>query len=368
MARRILFVIDLNNMTFAAQRTYSTEYGSLPVSLAVVDVNNDNKPDIIVANERGFNVGVLLNNGSGTFLSQTAYSTGHDSFPQCVSVVDVNGDDKPDILVANYGGNNVGVFFNSGYGTFGLRIDFPTGNRPTPTSVIGADVNNDKKADIIVANQNENNIGILLNPGNGMFNFVVIHPFGKDAAPISPSVVDINDDNKPDIIWADYNGNRVSVLFNFGNGTFHSPTNYSTGFESRPTFVSVVDVNGDDKPDIIVANKGGNNVGVFLNSGNGTFLPQSTYSTGNNASPQCVSVVDVNGDDKPEIIVANYNLNNIGILVNIGNGTFLLEKTYSTGPNSNPRFVSVVDVNDDDKLDIVVANSNMNTVGVMLAI
>jgi hypothetical protein len=301
------------------------------------------------------------------FLWQETYSTGRNSHPQSVSVVDINGDNKSDIVVANNGANGVGVFLNSGNGTFLPQTAYKTGNTSYPTSVTVADVNNDKKADIIVANQNEHNIGILFNLGDGTFTSQMKILLEYGSAPTSPSVVDINDDNYPDIIFANYGGNTVGVLFNFGNGIFHSLTTYSTGLESRPRFVSVVDVNQDDKPDIVVANSNKSNVGVLLNSGNGTFLPQTSYSTGNNSSPQCVSVVDLNGDNKPEIIVANFNHNTVVIFVNIRNGRFLLEKSYSTGSDSNPRFVSVIDVNGDHKPDIIVANSEKDNVGVMLA-
>jgi hypothetical protein len=316
MTRRILFAIDRNNMTFAAQKTYSTGNDSLPVNLAVFDVNNDNKPDIIVANQHGFNVGVILNNGSGTFLSQATYLTGSNSHPKFVSIADINGDNKPDILVANSGQFNFGIFFNVGNGIFSPAKSYTLEDRLNPPSVIGADVNNDKKADIILVDQNKNIIIVIVNPGDSMFLSAIGYHLDQGTGPMSPSVVDINDDNYPDIIWANYNGNSVGVLFN---------------------------------------------------SGNGRFLPQTTYSTGNNSSPRCVSVVDLNGDNKPEIIVANHNEHNVGILVNIGNGRFLPEKTYSTGPNSNPQFLSVVDVNGDGKPDIVVANSNMDNVDVMLA-
>ncbi|CAF4551177.1 unnamed protein product, partial [Rotaria socialis] len=73
---------------FLTQTTYAT--GSYPRSVAVVDVNSDNKPDIIVANEGSNTVGVLLNNGNGIFLTQTTYATGAN--PYSVAVVDVNSD------------------------------------------------------------------------------------------------------------------------------------------------------------------------------------------------------------------------------------------------------------------------------------
>ncbi|CAF4327013.1 unnamed protein product [Rotaria magnacalcarata] len=80
-----------------------------------------------------------------------------------------------------------------------------------------------------------------------------------------------------------------------------------------PVCVVAVDVNGDGKPDIIVANGYSNNVGVRLNIGNGTFAAQKTYLTG--TGPVDAAAADVNGDGKPDIIVANYGSNNIGVLI-----------------------------------------------------
>jgi len=96
--------------SFCWSTIYST--GPSPVSVATADVNGDNKPDIIVANSGSANVGVLLNTGNGTFTNQTTYLAG--SSPNSVSVVDVNGDNKPDIIVANSGSGNVGVLLNTG--------------------------------------------------------------------------------------------------------------------------------------------------------------------------------------------------------------------------------------------------------------
>jgi chemotaxis methyl-accepting protein methylase len=105
--QNLLCLIACSNM-FLNQITYST--GSEPYSVAVVDVNSDNKPDIVVANAGSSTVGVLLNAGSGTFGAQTTYSTGND--PYSVAVVDVNSDNKPDIVVANVVSNNVGVLLH----------------------------------------------------------------------------------------------------------------------------------------------------------------------------------------------------------------------------------------------------------------
>ncbi|CAF4045528.1 unnamed protein product, partial [Rotaria magnacalcarata] len=136
------------------------------------------------------------------------------------------------------------------------------------------------------------------------------------------------------------------------------------GSGSGPCYVATADVNGDGKCDIIVANAASNNASVLLNVGNGTFLTQTTYLTG--SVPTCVAAADVNGDNKLDIIVANSGSNSIGILLNIGNGTFAAQATYSTGPGSVPYCVTAVDVNDNNKTDIIVANFGSNNVGVFL--
>ena len=106
-------------------------------------------------------------------------------------------------------------------------------------------------------------------------------------------------------------------------------------------YLAVGDVSGDNLPDIVVANYGSNNVAVLLNAGNGTFLPQVTHPTGTNSC--AVAIADVNGDNLFDIFVTNHGSSSISILLNAGNGTFLTQISYSTG--SSPHYVAVVDVN-----------------------
>ena len=349
---------------FYNQTTYSTGGTSAPYSVTLVDVNGDNKLDIIVANSGTNNVGVLFNAGNGTFLNQTTYSTGGASAPFSVAVIDVNGDNKPDIVVANSGTNNIGVLFNAGNGTFLNQTAYSTGAGSGPRSVAVADVNSDNVPDIIVTGTGLNNVGVLLNAGNGTFLNQTTYTVGN--SPRSVAVVDVNSDNKSDIVVMNNGGTTVSVLLNAGNGIFLNQITYSTGGGSSPRLIAVADVNSDNKPDIAVVNSGTSNVGVLLNTGNGTFLNQITYSTGGASAPRGVAIADVNGDNKRDIIVGNTGTNNVGVLLNAGNGTFLNQITYSTGTGSTPYSVAVADVNGDNKPDIVAANLGTNNVGVLL--
>ena len=365
----VCVLLNLGNGMFTSQTTYSTGSYSQPYSVTTADVNGDNKTDIIVANSfvQANTVGVFLNRGNGTFTNQKTYGTGSHSSPYSVVTADVDGDNKLDIVVANHDTNNVGVLLNTGNGTFTNQTTYPTTSDMAPRSVITADINGDNKLDIIVPNSGWDNIGVYLNTANGMFVSRIHYPTGYGSSPRSLVAVDLNGDSTLDIIVANHGTDNVAVLLNMGgNLIFTSQTIYSTGFNSGPQSVLIADVNNDNKWDIIVANEGSNSVGVFLNIGNGSFTRQTTYSTAYGSHSCSVATADVNSDNKPDIIVANPGTNNVGVLLNIGNGIFSRQTTYSTGPNSQPFYVVTVDVDGDNKLDIVVANSNGNNIGVLL--
>jgi hypothetical protein len=329
------------------------------------DVNGDGKPDIIVTNYKIGTVSVFHNTGNGTFLAQVTYPTGAAYDTWSVAVADVNGDSKRDIIVGNAASNNIGVLFNAGNGTFSAQVTYSTGNGSQPYSVVAADVNGDSKIDIIIANYGLNKVGVLLNAGTGTFGAQVTYSVGS--APFAVTVADVNGDGKPDILVANTGSNNVGVLFNTGTGAFGVETTYSTGTGSQPYSVAAADFNGDGKLDIVVANYNALNVGVLLNTGNGTFVSQVTYSTGSNSYPYYVAAGDVNGDGHPDIIAANYYANNIGVLLNTGNGTFAAQLAYSTGTGSEPYSVRVADLNGDGTLDIIAGNYMANNIGVFLS-
>ena len=77
-----------------------------------------------------------------------------------------------------------------------------------------------------------------------------------------------------------------------------------------------------------------------------------SYSTGNDSSPGMLDVGDLNNDGQMDIVVANFGTNNIGIFLGYGNGSFDTMITYSTGDESAPYSIAVADVNNDNRTDI----------------
>jgi len=311
------------------------------------------------------------------------YSSG-PIFAESIAVGDVSGDGKPDLVVADYYGT-VSVLLGNGDGTFGTAVTYNSGGVHTSAVVI-ADVNGDGKPDIVAANGcagystcfSSSTIGVLLGNGDGTFQPVLTYD-GDGFPAISTqnhalAVADVNGDGKADILVANEcsgNGNctesAVAVLLGNGDGTFQSTKSYASGINT--VSIAVADVNGDGKPDVIVANNSfgassTSNLGVLLGNGDGTFGEPQTYSSGGGPSVS-VAVADVNGDGKPDILAANEcgidscTSGNIGVLLGNGDGTFQTAKTYSQGAPFTTS-LAAADVNGDGKQDLLVTSACRN--------
>src|SRR5207247_143990 len=155
---------------------------------------------------------------------------------------------------------------------------------------------------------------VLLGNGDGTFQPALSFAAGSNA--VSVAVGDVNGDGRPDLVVADLGLNTgystVLVLLGNGDGTFQPARDFDVG--THPISVAVGDVNGDGRPDLAVANAGSNNVSVLLGYGDGTFQPALSFAAG--TYPVSVAVGDVNGDGRPDLATANYNSNDVSVLIN----------------------------------------------------
>src|SRR5262249_30256523 len=129
-------------------------------------------------------------------------------------------------------------------------------------------------------------------------------------------------DGLPDLIVADFSGNTASVLLNTTtavatSASFAPQQTFATG--TNPISVALGDVNGDGRPDLLVANFQSNSVSVLLNTTAAgasapSFAPQQPFATG--TSPFSVALGDVNGDGRPDLLVANNGDSTVSVLLN----------------------------------------------------
>ena len=282
--------------------------------IAIGDINKDNRLDILVANRNVSNVGVFLGEGNGNFSEQITFSTGTGSTPVELALNDLNNDTILDLVVTDHENGFLHVFLGIGNGTFTKTLTLSTGNGSGPYLIVINDFNNDNRLDIAVGNGEGNNVGIFF--GNGTGSFSEQTTYYIKSGPYALVAADLNRDGVLDIVTANYDENNTSVLFGNGDGTFRQQNTFSTGSGSLPYAIAIGDFNNDNLEDLIVPNSGTDNMGILLGYGNGKFRTQKTYSTGSGSSPVEVTIGDFNGDNRLDFISANNNHSTIGIFLN----------------------------------------------------
>ena len=160
----------------------------------------------------------------------------------------------------------------------------------------------------------------------------------------------------------------VGILLGNGDGTYQAPVSYNAGGYFTQA-VTAGDFNGDGKGDLALANQCSDigctngSVTILLGNGDGTFGAAVSYGPGGDAT--FVAAGDLNGDGKLDLAVANYEVNNVGVLLGRGDGTFLPVVTYASGGDSASS-VALADFNGDGRLDLAVTNYVSGSIAVLL--
>lgn len=313
-----------------------------PFGVATGDFNRDGKLDVVVANNNGSNVTVVLGNGDGTFQAPVNYPTGGTSY--AVAVADLNGDGKLDLAVANGSASNVSILLGNGDGTFQAAVNYTT--PCCPSSMAVADFNEDGKPDLVLAT---NGASVLLGNGDGTFQPVLNYPAGTNTAAVA--VGDLNGDGHLDLAVADYGTGNVFVLLGDGDGTFQPALVNTIG--SGAADVVVGDFNGDGIPDLAVTNNGNNTLSVLIGNGNGTFQSPVNYPTA--GFPWGLTTADLNGDGKLDLVVSGGIVSQV--FLGMGDGTFEPAVDY-VPVGAYPAFVTVGDFNGQGRLDLFLPTSS----------
>jgi len=366
-AAHTVSVLVANGNTFRPRSTFHT--GANPYSVAIADLDADGRPDLAVAGGptssglRG-SVSVLRGNGDGTFGTNAEFATGIS--PLSVAASDLNADGRADLVVANSVSATVSVLLGNGNGTFGPRTDYSTRtNLGSGANSVGiSDLNGDGRLDLVVADEDRATNLVLVLLGNGDGTFGQKTGYGTGVNPAALAIADLNADGRPDVVTADNEPSQMSVLLGNGNGGFDSRTDYATG--SEPQSVAIADLNADGRPDAVTADDGPgvNKVSVFLGKGDGTFLPKRDFATG--SRPDCVAIVDLNADGRPDIVTANSGFgigSTVSVLPGNGDGTFGPGTEFGVG--AYPVAVAIGDLDGDGRSDLAVANRSSNTVSVL---
>jgi len=356
--------------------TTTATTGDGPETIATGDFNRDGLIDLVVANTETNNVSLLLNLGNGVLAAPRQLATG--GRPSGLAVADFNQDGWDDLAVTNYYAPLVSLFLNtqsaanpfSGAQSIALPDTVTLGGYGS-RGVTVADINQDGRPDLVVANEYRKTLAILTNQGTGAAQQLsysgAITLSGADGL-VSGQFTDDNGDtlynslDRIDLAALNFDTGQVTVLRNDGGGLFNTLGVYNVGLGAYG--VTAADVSGDGRTDLITANFTANTVSVLVNSG-GVFAAAVNYVAG--AGPTSVVAVDLDNDGDRDLAVSNKSSRQVSILRNNGAGVFGTPDNLGVADlDSGVAFsVTAADLNRDQIADLVVTSNQRSTVSIL---
>ncbi|MFM7193698.1 MAG: FG-GAP-like repeat-containing protein, partial [Bacteroidota bacterium] len=357
-------------------------------------MDGDGKPDFVITNSGNSTVSVFRNISVSGSISASSFAPGVEfttgfmgqDYGGWLALGDLDGDGKLDIVTTNPASSSISIFRNTSAvgsittSSFAAKVDFPV---PNPALPIIGDIDGDGRPEIIIPNRPPNDDGKvsvfknLCTPGSiTSLSFSPKTDFITGTDPFSASIGDLDSDGKPDLIVTNYTSNTVSVFKNtsvigtIDVNSFSAKIDFPTG--GNPSGSSIGDLDQDGKPELIVTNRTSASVSVFKNNSTGGSIGTVSFATRvdlpTSLDPWRVSLGDMDGDGKSDLIIANSSGGTVNVIRNqssagsISGNSFAPKFDLAAG--ALPYQPAIGDMDGDGKPDILAVNAASNSVSV----
>ena len=302
-------------------------------------------------------------------------STGNN--PDYVAAADLNGDGFQDVIAANFTDGTLSIFLGVGDGTFDIPTTVGVGAGPvwvvTGNFHQNSTTDSSTNVDVIVANQKANTLSVLLGNGNGTFQAPATIATGS--MPSSIAVADFNDDGISDLAVVNQGDNTIGIYLGNGDGTFKAPTLIPTGSKPTSIVAAAFDSSSNGIIDLAITNSADNTLETFIGDGKGGFTKSATYATG--VTPVYVASADMNADEILDLVVAdsgtvptstNSVINSVSLFLGNGDGTFgtAAAPRFDFPAGLNPTSIAIADFNEDGIPDMAITAQGDNALAVLI--
>jgi hypothetical protein len=214
---------------------------------------------------------------------------------------DVNGDGRPDLLVAEPASGQLSVYLQQPDGSLAPPKTFPT--LAGVSQLAAADWRGDGHPDIFLLSRDENAVGVAQFDKNGRLPFPTIIPL--DGKPLVMAVGALKSGAKPSLcVVVDKDGRR-SLVVRTADGKMRTQK-LSENFKSNPTALVIHDVNQDGRADL-VALIPYEKIKVLLQKTGGDFAEVDMDPPGGAIEQPWLASADVDGDGRPELLLPQKN-------------------------------------------------------------
>lgn len=266
-------VVQYNQGTngWSAPKRWPIDDGILnPNALADGDLNGDHRTDLL-----------LIGENSAYFLAQQADHTlkepekiPYTGAVKAAQILDIDGDGRDDLLLVNWDSPNPFRFrLQNSEGQWGPEIQFTL---PPIRSYLADDLNGDHKTELVTIAQNSGRAQLasftrkpaeplLGSLKNGQFQVLPLNKTGK--ARRGTAWADLNGDHRPDLLVAEPDSGQLTAFLQQPDGTLAASKSFPslTGI----TDLEVADWDGDGTPEIFLLSADERQVGVTRMDGNG---------------------------------------------------------------------------------------------------
>lgn len=325
--------------------------------MAIGDLNSDGLPDLVIS---GFEIGgpgstvyILKGQGDGSLAPPFRLDIG--SAQGCASlsslaIGDVNTDGRVDLVIGS-GSCGAQVLHQTTTGSLTVG-EYLSSNAANYIKI--ADLDRNGKNALIGVGGGTGQISIWRQDAGGTLRFSQSVATGTSLA-LDVAVGDINGDGLPDLVAAvsGLSGQHIALIPRLAGGDFGNPSFLSTESSWGASSVAVGDLNGDGRTDV-VATTGGNSpthIGVFYQGSGNSLGPVTKLPSLDN--PFDVKLLDMNDDGRLDIVVAHQGWSRVGVYLQATGGSLNPEALYRAPYGGSSRgLLAVGDLNKDGRPDI----------------
>lgn len=386
-----------NAPTFATPQKIRT---AAPINEMVMgDFDGDGIPDVAtygITNDTNFNsfvnIEVHFGNGTNGFRSVAGTLNYQADAPQGMAAADLSGSGRSQLIVTY--GYSISIYGWNGSTFEELKnIDLQATGIDAKKIAVG-NLSGLKTRDIVLSDD-FGSVGVVWIPNDGLGNFGTPKAFSAGGVAYSSRLIlaDVNGDGLDDVILSNANGSNsdhnghggavAGVMLNNGDGTLGGEFFYGnpTLFATANTFlhgtgITVADVDGDGKPDLISqcylhnlsTLEDNYYVSVNLGNGDGTFQDGKAFSLPQGA--QQIDTADFNGDGRTDVVTVNYSVSGFTITEFSGSGSSFALARQDNIPGKDGIFYnamtigytgtngSFVTFNNDTNVDVMIGTSS----------
>jgi len=347
--------------------------GSSPLAVAIGDVNNDGRNDVVVTNNYAFGGAanyrmlVYIQNTNGTLASPVSYSytPANNIGNRAMVIDDVNHDGRNDVIIGYT--DSVSVCYQNASGNLDAPIRFYSGSGVD--GIRTGDVNSDGKTDIVVSHLSAHIVRVFYQGTSGFSSTTFASPANANTHELE--IADVNNDGKQDVILltsivSTMTVGAISIYTQTSAGSLNAYTSYYPPSPGSPFLMlyglAVGDLNNDGRIDVAAtchANSPHARIAIwYQDTLTHLMRPADTISAYD--LPQPLDIADLDCDGKSEIIAAHggwyclsvYGQNSAGAY-----GTY--NKFFApVSSNCSQYGMSVGDITGDGRKDVAIVDYN----------